>query len=107
MDVEFVTRYFKDRRVKFIELDGDVIFNSLPRIEYHEIEEIKDELFKKRLDYFVLAKCSKERMLLESSYKQLKRYFVSVKRMNGDEAKLCANKYKRLVVERTINSLRL
>ena len=67
MNEEFVTRCFKDRKIEFIELDGDVIFNSLQRIEYHEIEEIKDELFKKRLDYLVLAKCLKERMLLESS----------------------------------------
>ena len=47
MDVEIVTRYSKDRKIEFIELDGDVIFNSLQRIEYYEIEEIKDELFKK------------------------------------------------------------
>ena len=47
MDEEFVTRYFKNRKIEFIELDGDVIFNSLQRIEYYEIEEIKDELFKK------------------------------------------------------------
>ena len=95
MDEEFVARYLKERKVEFIELDGDVIFNSLQRIEYLDIEEIKDELFKKRLDYFVLAKCLKEKMHLESSYRQLKRYFVSVKGMNGDEAKLCANKYNR------------
>ena len=56
---------------------------------------MKDEFFKKRLDYFVLTKCLKERMHLESSYKQLKQYFFSVKGMNGDEAKLCANNYNR------------
>ena len=88
MDEEFVARYLKERKIEFIELDGDVIFNSLQRIEYLDLEEIKDELFKKRLDYFVLAKCLKEKMHLESSYRQLKRYFVSVKGMNGDEAKL-------------------
>ena len=34
-------------------------------------------------------------MILESSYKQLKRYLVSVKGMDSDEAQLCSNKYNR------------
>lgn len=95
MDTETVTRYFEEKRIEFRKLSGDVILSSLNRIEYKEIEELKDELFRKRLDYFVLAKCLKERMILESSYKQLKRYLVSVKGMDSDEAQLCSNKYNR------------
>ena len=72
MDTETVTRYFEEKKIEFRRLTGDVILSSLNRIEYKEIEELKDELFRKRLDYFVLAKCLKERMILESSYKQLK-----------------------------------
>ena len=95
MDVNFVTHYFEERIIEFSKLSGEVIICNLNLIEYKDIEDIKDELFKKRLDYFVLAKCLKERMLLESKYKQLKRYLVSIKGMESDEAQLCANKYNR------------
>ena len=58
MDVNFVTHYFEERIIEFSKLSGEVIICNLNLIEYKDIEDIKDELFKKRLDYFVLGKRS-------------------------------------------------
>ena len=61
MDVEFVTQYFKERKVQFNQLNGDVILGSLQRIEYQEIEEIKDELFRKKIRLFCFSKMLKRK----------------------------------------------
>ena len=71
------------------------VLQSLHYKEYVEIEEEKDKIFKKRLDYFLLAKCLKEAMVNQTGFSQFKRYFVHEIGMDDHEAQRAADQYNR------------
>ena len=97
-----IMAYFNEKRVEYSLLTRSDLMESLLTKEYVEIEELKEEIFKKRLDYFLLANCLKEKMLCETGYKQLKRYFVYEVGMEDGQAKQAAMKYNKAC--RTYNS---
>ena len=49
--------YFNEKRGEYSLLTRSDLMESLLTKEYVEIEELKEEIFKKRLDYFLLANC--------------------------------------------------
>ena len=77
MDENTIIDYLHEKRVAYSVLSHRQVLQSLRFKEYIEIEEKKDEVFKKRMDFFVLAKCLKEAMVWETGYRQLKRYLVN------------------------------
>ena len=94
MDEKSIMDYFDQKRDEYSLLTRNQLMEWLLSKEYGEIEDLKDKLFKKRLDYFLLAKCLKEKMLRETGYKQLKRYLVYEVGMEDAKAKEAAMKYK-------------
>ena len=66
--------YFREKTVVYSLLSHREVLESLHYKEYVEIEEEKNEIFKKRLDYFVLAKCLKEAMVNQTGFSQFKRF---------------------------------
>ena len=85
-----IMAYFNGKRGEYSLLTRSELMESLLTKEYVEIEELKEKIFKKRLDYFLLANCLKEKMLCETGYKQLKRYFVYEVGMEDGKAKEAA-----------------
>ena len=84
--------YFDQKRNEYSLLTRNELMEWLLSKEYTEIEDLKDKIFKKRLDYIPLAKCLKEKMLRETGYKQLKRYLVYEVGMEDAVAKEAAMK---------------
>ena len=95
MDEHTVMEYLREKHTEFSLLSRNEILESLLSKEYVEIEYLKGLVFKKRLEYFLLAKCLREKMLFETRYKQLKRYLVDEVRMENEEAKETAKKYNK------------
>ena len=60
--------------------------------EYVTIEDKKEELFLKRIDYIVMAVCFKTNMEYGSNMKQVKSYLTKVLLMNDREAQSNADK---------------
>ena len=87
--------YFDQKRYEYSLLTRNQLMEWLLSTEFTEIEDLKDKIFKKRLDYFLLAKCLKEKMLRETGYKQLKRYLVYEFGMEDTDAKEAAIKYNK------------
>ena len=95
MDEKCIMDYFDQKRNEYSLLTRNELMEWLLSKEYTEIEDLKDKIFKKRLDYFLLAKCLKEKMLRETGYKQLKRYLVYEFGMEDTDAKEAAIKYNK------------
>ena len=93
MDEDFVIDYFKLKHREFSRLTQHELFNSLLVNEYRDMEELKDSIFKRRLEYFTLAKCLKEKMISETGRKQLKRYLVVEFGMHDERARKTAKQY--------------
>ena len=85
--------YFREKSVQYSLMFHREILDSIQHKEYIDLENKKNEVFQKRLDYYVLAKCLKEAMLVQTGYKQFKRYFSEEIGMNDERATIAANKY--------------
>ena len=96
MDEVEIQQYFENKRRSYSQLNHAAIVNMLYHKEYVEIEDLKEVLFEKRLDYFSLAHQSKESMLLQTGYKQLNRYFVNEIGLSVVAAKSVADKLLRV-----------
>lgn len=77
MDENTIIEYLEEKKVAYSVLNHRQVLESLHFKEYVEIEEKKDEVFKKRMNFFVLAKCLREAMLRDTGYRQLKRYLMN------------------------------
>lgn len=95
MDEQSIMIYVEEKNVEYSTLPHQDVLSSLYHTEYVEMEDARTTLFKKRLDYFVLANSLKEAMLSQTGYKQLKRYFLNEIGMDDREAKLAADKYNK------------
>ena len=69
------------------------ILQALHVKEYVEIENKKDELFKKKMEFLSMSKSLREVMLRETGHRQLKRYLVDMIGMTNDAATHAADKY--------------
>ena len=85
--------YFREKSVQYSLMFHREILESIQHKEYIDLENKKNEVFQERLDYYVLAKCLKEAMLVQTGYKQFKRYFSEEIGMNDERATIAANKY--------------
>ena len=85
--------YLDEKKVAYSILSHRQVLQSLRFKEYVEIEEKKDEVFKKRMDFFVLAKCLREAMVRETGYRQLKRYLMNEIGMDQEDARSTADSY--------------
>lgn len=95
MDKDTIMDYFREKTVVYSLLSHREVLESLQYKEYVEIEEKKNEIFKKRLDYFVLAKCLKEAMVNQTGFSQFKRYFVEEIGMDDHKAQSAADQYNK------------
>lgn len=95
MDANTIVDYIREKNVEYSTMSHHEVLNTLLYKEYKEIEELKDDIFKKRLDYFVLANCLKEAMVIQTGYKQLKRYFIRHIGMDERKAGVAATKYNK------------
>ena len=93
MDHEGIMHYLSRQQTNYKELGSTAIITALNHNEYHEREVKKDEIFLKRLDFICLCSSLKESVLIESGYKQLKRYFMNSLKMDESLAKSSADKY--------------
>ena len=93
MDALTITRYLADRKREYAQLHSQQLLQSLHIKEYVEIEDKKDELFKKRLEFISMSKSLREVMAVETGYRQLKRYFVEMIGMSDEDAARAADKY--------------
>ena len=93
MDALTITRYLADRKREYAQLHSQQLLQSLHIKEYVEIEDKKDELFKKRLEFISMSKSLREVMAVETGYRQLKRYFVEMIGMSDEDAACAADKY--------------
>ena len=105
MDAQTITQYIRVKDVEFSALSGRQVYQSLLAKEYVEIEELKDAIFKKRMDYFILAGRLQKRRERESRTKQLKKYLVQELGMEDDEAGIAAKKYNK--ASRTLNKFHM
>ena len=95
MDEESIQQYFQTKQGSYSTLSHQEVLNELHHKEYVEIEDLKDILFEKKLDYLLLANQLKQAMLVQTGYKQLKRYLVNEMGMSDDKAKSSADKYNK------------
>ena len=95
MDNDTIMDYLQRKTTEFSLLSHHEVLNSLRYKELVEIEDLKDEIFKKRLDFFVLANCLKEAMMFQTGYKQLKRYLVNEIGLDDQKARVTAEKYNK------------
>ena len=72
MDAQSISQYLEVKKGEYSLLSGRRVMDSLLLKEHVEIEDLKNMIFQKRMDYFVLASCLKQSMLNESGHKQLK-----------------------------------
>ena len=93
MDSLAITTYLSDRKTEYSRLHTRQILQALHVKEYVEIENKKDELFKKKMEFLSMSKSLREVMLRETGHRQLKRYLVDMIGMTNDAATHAADKY--------------
>ena len=74
MDLAMVSEYISQKEVHFMQFNCDTLSKMLDNKEYVEIEDKKDELFFKRIDYIAMALSFKANMEFGSNMKQVITY---------------------------------
>ena len=93
MDKNAISDYINAKCRDYELLSHRDIYDLIRHKDEIDIPRMKDVLFKKRLDYFTLAKYLKVSMLRDTGYKQLKKYFRYEMDMEEKQAQLAADRY--------------
>lgn len=95
MNAESVLRFIDERRRHLGSLNCSQLMGWLNYTEYVDIEEKKNCLFEKRIEYVTMAECFKNAMERESGFKQVKRYLKKYGGMSDELAQKNADKINR------------
>ena len=93
MDERAIMDYFNLKFRQYSTLSHRAIVHELKHKVEVDIEEEKNIIFRKRLDFFTLAKSLRVAMEIQTGYKQLKRYFRNEIGLDETEAKSAADRY--------------
>ena len=93
MDLGEINGYLRLKYTEYSQLGHRNLLESLHFKEYVEIEEKKTILFRKRLDFFVMAKCLRIAMINQTGCKQFKRYLRDHIGWLDEDAEYAARRY--------------
>ena len=97
MDLASCTNFMRLKlREHYIKTNAQ-LYEAINVKEFVELEEMKTEIFKKRLEYFVMAHCLKEKIAIELEISQFKKYFRVHLGLSEERSTSLAKKYNTAV----------